>query len=169
MSAFPPIATELRTSLEVRFVPEAAMSLTKPSRRADRGLLVHLAQPRRANRAIPPVALGIEPKPSDLANCMAESVLACCPVCGARSQMIGVSSQDAASTFDYRPMRCADDPEWISKRLRQQRPAHFRISRFDREQCARQDAYRTANCECLRQTLVHSGGQFRSVGFARLD
>jgi hypothetical protein len=55
------------------------MSLTKPSRRGDRGLLAHLAQPRRANRAIPLVALGIEPKPSDLANCMAESALGLLP------------------------------------------------------------------------------------------
>jgi len=30
----------------VRFVPETAMSLTKPSRWGDRGLLAHLTQPR---------------------------------------------------------------------------------------------------------------------------
>lgn len=81
-----------------------------------------------ADRAIPPVTLGIEPKPSDLANCWAESVLFRCPVFGAKNQMIGASSQDVASTFDYRRMRCAHDPKGISKRLRQQRPCDPRPS-----------------------------------------
>jgi hypothetical protein len=34
------------------------------------------------------VALGIESKPLDLADCVVESILIRCPACGAKSQLI---------------------------------------------------------------------------------
>jgi hypothetical protein len=56
-----------------------------------------------ANRAITPVALGIEPNFSGRANSVAKKCPGPLPGCGAKSQMIDASSQVAVSIFDYRP------------------------------------------------------------------